>query len=59
MQTHLNVGQTATVNVPILHDDIAFHQGRALDFAVYEGEYTFRVGGSSNTDSLTATLSLK
>lgn len=52
-------GQSTAIQVDVRFDDIAIYVDEAMEkFQLVAGEYTVRVGNSSRTDSLTATVVL-
>jgi hypothetical protein len=50
-------GQVMTVDVNILYDDIAFHD-QVMAYRIPQGQYVFRAGLSSVTDTLAVNVSM-
>lgn len=50
-------GQTVTASIPVIVDDVAFHDAN-MNYKVARGQYTLRVGLSSVTDTTTTTLTI-
>ena len=61
-RVQLEPGQSRTVDIPVIVDDLAFHSAAGgsagMAFRVAPGAYTIRVGLSSRTDTVTATANI-
>ena len=49
-------GQTSSCHVSVMETDLQAYDPTTLDYQVFGGEYTVRVGGSSHSDALTKTI---